>query len=95
MPWHCRCRYPGSLGGDCDGSCQSPPPPEIWKDCEACAGQGYISETIHVYEAGCGFSHPDVSEAPCKACLGDGGFICEAGGAPVGASSNFTVVSLP
>ena len=22
----CNCRYPGSLGGDCDGSCTHPPP---------------------------------------------------------------------
>lgn len=23
----CKCRYPGSLSGDCDGSCQHPAPP--------------------------------------------------------------------
>ena len=25
-PASCRCRHPGSLGGDCDGSCQHPEP---------------------------------------------------------------------
>lgn len=27
IPWTCKCRQPG-LGGDCDGSCQFPPPQE-------------------------------------------------------------------
>lgn len=66
--------------GYCDGSCQHPKPPEIWKDCEVCCGEGQILEGIHVYEEGCGFSHPDVYEKPCLACNGAGVFICEAEG---------------
>lgn len=52
--------------------------PEFLFDCEACGGQGYIARTVHVYEAGCGFSHPDVEETPCEACNGIGWFIGEA-----------------
>lgn len=52
--------------------------PEFLADCETCGGQGYIARTIHVYEPGCGFSHPDVEERPCQACNGVGFFICEA-----------------
>ncbi len=52
--------------------------PEYLSDCEACGGQGYIAKTIHVYEAGCGFSHPDVEERPCEAGCGNGWFVCEA-----------------
>lgn len=55
--------------------------PEFLIDCEVCDGHGYIIETIHVYERGCGFSHEDIDEKPCKACGGNGWFICEAGGA--------------
>ncbi len=78
MPWQCKCRYPGSLGGDCDGSCQHPPPPEIWKDCEVCGGEGAIYKSIFVYEAGCGFGHDDVYSVECDACAGNGRFICDA-----------------
>jgi len=52
--------------------------PEFLADCEACGGKGYIARTIHVYESGCGFSHPDVEERPCEACGGNGWFVCEA-----------------
>jgi hypothetical protein len=52
--------------------------PEFLFDCETCGGQGYIASTVHVYEPGCGFSHPDVEETPCQACNGNGWFVCEA-----------------
>ncbi len=52
--------------------------PEFLADCEACGGSGEILETIHVYEVGCGFSHPDVHGKPCQVCDGVGFFICEA-----------------
>jgi len=80
MPWQCKCRYSGSLGGDCDGSCQCPPPPEIWKDCDICGGEGVIYKNAWVYETGCGFGHDDVHSVECDACAGNGGFICEAEG---------------
>lgn len=51
--------------------------PEFLADCEACDGKGYIPRTIHVYEAGCGFSHPDVEEVRCQACNGAGFFVIE------------------
>lgn len=54
--------------------------PEFLVDCEACDGKGYIARTVHVYEAGCGFSHPDVEEKPCEACGGNGWFVLEAEG---------------
>jgi hypothetical protein len=54
--------------------------PLFLADCEACDGLGYIPKTIHVYEPGCGFSHPDVEEIPCEACAGNGWFVCEAEG---------------
>lgn len=54
--------------------------PEFLFDCEACGGKGYIAKTIHVYEPGCGFSHPDVEETPCQACNGNGWFVCESDG---------------
>lgn len=54
--------------------------PEFLADCEACEGRGYIPETIHVYEVGCGFSHPDVIEHPCQTCGGNGWLICDAEG---------------
>lgn len=54
--------------------------PEFLVDCEACDGLGYIPRTIHVYEPGCGFSHPDVVEDACQACNGNGWFLCEAQG---------------
>ncbi|MDE2471082.1 MAG: hypothetical protein KGL35_20640 [Bradyrhizobium sp.] len=63
--------------GYCDGSCQHPPVPEVWVDCPECRGEGEILETIHVYEAGCGFSHPDVYSKPCRECNGAGGWIDE------------------
>lgn len=52
--------------------------PECLADCPACDGRGYIPRTIHVYEAGCGFSHPDIEEVPCRACGGIGWLVCEA-----------------
>jgi hypothetical protein len=52
--------------------------PEFLFDCEACGGQGYIARTVQVYEAGCGFSHPDVEETPCQACGGNGWLVGEA-----------------
>lgn len=55
-------------------------PPEVQVACEMCGGEGEILETIHVYEAGCGFSHPDVHSKPCSNCSGVGFFICEAEG---------------
>lgn len=61
------------LTGKCHG-------PEFLADCEACDGKGYIPKTIHVYERGCGFSHPDVDEIPCETCGGNGWFVCEAEG---------------
>jgi hypothetical protein len=54
--------------------------PEFLADCKACDGRGYIPRTIYVYEAGCGFSHPDIAEDTCEACAGNGWFICEAEG---------------
>ena len=54
--------------------------PEFLFDCEDCSGQGYIARTVNIYEAGCGFSHPDVEETTCKACNGVGWFIGEAEG---------------
>lgn len=54
--------------------------PEFWFDCDVCGGEGHILETIHVYEAGCGFSHPDVYSKPCTVCNGTGGYISEADG---------------
>lgn len=54
--------------------------PLFLADCEACDGKGYIAKTIHVYEPGCGFSHPYIEEVPCKACDGQGWLVCEAEG---------------
>jgi hypothetical protein len=54
--------------------------PEFLFDCGECSGQGYIARTVHVYEAGCGFSHPDVEETPCQACNGVGWFVSNAEG---------------
>lgn len=54
--------------------------PEFLADCEDCGGHGYIAHTVHVYEAGCGFSHPDVEEKPCQACGGNGWLVIEAEG---------------
>ena len=54
--------------------------PEFLADCGVCGGSGEILETIHVYEPGCGFSHPDVYGKPCQACGGNGWLICEAEG---------------
>lgn len=51
--------------------------PEFLADCEQCGGEGEILETIHVYENGCGFSHPDVYGKPCLHCGGRGWFLCE------------------
>ena len=53
--------------------------PEFLADCEACAGRGYTQRTIHVYEPGCGFSHP-VQEIQCEACSGNGWFVLESDG---------------
>lgn len=53
-------------------------PPEAWADCETCGGEGAINRTIHVYENGCGFSHPDVEIIPCTDCMGTGGAIVDA-----------------
>lgn len=55
-------------------------PPEEWLVCEECGGEGSIYRTIHVYEPGCGFSHPDVEAVLCIPCKGAGGFVCEAKG---------------
>jgi len=52
-------------------------PPEIWEECPDCQGEGYVNKTIHVYEAGCGFSHPDVQAVLCETCGGAGGAIHE------------------
>lgn len=54
--------------------------PEVFVDCQTCGGEGEILETIHVYEVGCGFSHPDAHSKPCPACGGLRGMICEAEG---------------
>jgi len=51
--------------------------PEFLADCEACDGRGYTQCTIHVYEPGCGFSHPDVQEIQCEACSGNGWLLLE------------------
>ena len=51
--------------------------PERFVECRECGGEGSIETTIHVYEAGCGFSHPDVYAAPCLRCNGSGGTIEE------------------
>lgn len=54
-------------------------PPEEWVICAGCYGEGSINKTIHVYEAGCGFSHPDVEAIICPECNGSGGIISEIG----------------
>lgn len=54
--------------------------PEFLADCPECGGSGEILETIHVYEAGCGFSHPDVYGKSCRACGGNGWLVLEAEG---------------
>jgi hypothetical protein len=53
-------------------------PPVQWEDCPACGGEGGYEKTIHVYEAGCGFSHPDGWWVICETCNGAGGQIVEA-----------------
>jgi hypothetical protein len=50
-------------------------PPEIIETCPSCGGEGTICRAIEVYEAGCGFSHPDVAEDVCPTCDGAGMFI--------------------
>jgi hypothetical protein len=45
--------------------------------CDACDGLGYHAKTIHIYEAGCGFSHPDVHDTPCEYCGGTGEIVAE------------------
>lgn len=62
------------------GDCEDRPAPEVWVDCPDCCGEGEVLETVHVYEAGCGFSHPDVYGKTCPACGGARGMICEAEG---------------
>lgn len=44
--------------------------PEIVVCCGHCHGDGVICETVHVYETGCGFSHPDVASKTCPECHG-------------------------
>lgn len=48
--------------------------PEVWKDCDACGGEGH---TLHSRYGG---NDPDVWSVRCEACAGAGGFICEAEG---------------
>jgi DnaJ-class molecular chaperone len=52
-------------------------PPETWAICGECDGEGSTNRTIHVYEAGCAVSHPDVESVPCVECGGAGGVIAE------------------
>lgn len=52
-------------------------PPETWVICGECDGEGSTNKTIHVYEAGCAVSHPDVESVPCVECGGAGGVIAE------------------
>ncbi len=56
----------------------APSAPEALHTCQSCDGSGEILTTIHVYEAGCGFSHPDVDGKPCPDCGGIGVFIDDA-----------------
>lgn len=51
--------------------------PLQWEDCPVCGAEGGYEKTIHVYEAGCGFSHPDGWWVTCETCRGSGGMICE------------------
>lgn len=44
--------------------------PETLVCCGFCGGEGSILKTVHVYEAGCGFSHPDVDAEICPMCEG-------------------------
>jgi hypothetical protein len=73
--------------------CRSPdddlPEFEEWEDCPECGGEGEILETIHVYERGCGFSHPDTYGRPCRACGGRRGSIV-----PAGTSNGITIDDL-
>lgn len=58
-------------------------PPEELVDCPDCGGEGGYEKTIHVYEAGCGFSHPDGWWVTCPTCNGRGFDIVECVGVPV------------
>lgn len=44
--------------------------PEVLVECGHCCGEGVICKTVHVYEAGCGFSHPDEVAETCPHCDG-------------------------
>lgn len=68
----CICQHVGY----CDGSCQHPP--EIWKDCEACCGEGGIEKWESVSKWS--IDPPSAIVVPCDACRGAGGFISEAEG---------------
>lgn len=54
-----------------------PDAPQAMIECAECF-DGYIRKTVHVYEAGCGFSHPDVDERQCEACRGLGFDVADA-----------------
>lgn len=60
-PWTCNCLQSG-LGGDCDGSCQHPPP--LFVACEFCQTEGRIYT-----QRG---NHPDdvTDHGECPVCHG-------------------------
>ena len=49
--------------------------PQIWVECGACNGEGFIAKRVTVYEHGCGFPHYDTDEVRCEQCNGTGGWI--------------------
>lgn len=68
-----------SQGWPCThGSCGwTEDPPQMWVECDACDGEGYIVRRVTVYEHGCGFPHDDGAEETCTKCHGARGWIEE------------------
>lgn len=53
-------------------------PPEVWKECPECGGEGSIEEWESVSKWS--IDPPFAHVGPCRACNGAGGMICEAEG---------------